>query len=139
MMMEASRNGHADVVRYLLGLGVLVVDVRSSVGRTRLDTAYEFRHLDRVRVLVEEGGVDVDVDVERMRGIESPFVLACQGGDVGVVGSEIWKRGLMVAIWYGWVEVVRLLLEKGVDVDNAGERGGRYRCVWRAGWGGWRS
>ena len=52
MLVESatSRDGHVEVVEYLLDLGVLDVDERDNGGEV-------------VRVLVEKGGVDLDVRV----------------------------------------------------------------------------
>ena len=130
-LIAASQGGCLEVMRYLLGLGVLDVEARDGQGHWPLSCACDYGDLDMVKVLVEEGGADVDVEGKAGQG---PLFWACRGGKVEIVrllvdagsgsgaGKEedagVWAAGLGVAAAYGHVEVVRELLDMGVGVDG---------------------
>ena len=138
-LMVATQEGHADVVAYVLGFGVLDVDEVDGEELTPLKNACLEGHLDVVRVLVEEGGVDVDVEGKDEYG---PIYWACCGGEVDVVrllvdagsGSGVgkdggvWVSGLVAAVRSRSLEIVRLLMGMGVDVDGVDGNGATPLC-----------
>ena len=98
-LAEAAVAGHVDVVRVLLDAGVVVGGV-NQVGDTVLDRAVLNGSVDVVRMLVREGGADVNR-----------------------VGRMGWTP-LIRASWEGREDVVRVLLELGADAgvrDGGGE------------------
>ncbi len=68
--------------QYLLDLGVLDVDERDNGGTSVLGAASESGHTEVVRVLVEKGGVDLDVEGAEKDG---PMYRACTYGHGKVV------------------------------------------------------
>ena len=135
LLIPASLHGHAGVVEYLMGLGKLDVNEADYADVTPLRAACANGHSEVVRLLVEDGGADVDVEGEGMQ--RSPLFDACRNGNVGCVqllvdggsgsgaGKEggVWISGLMIAALFGNTEVVRLLLSVGVGVDGADPTG----------------
>ena len=131
VLAAASYGGHADVVAYLLGLGVLDVGAEGYGRSSSLHGACVGSHTDVVKLLVE-GGANVDVEGRSKYG---PMSFACLCGNAEIVrllvnagawsgvgkDEEEWVKLLMKAAEKGHVEVVRLLVEMGVDgVDGVG-------------------
>ena len=135
VFVAACKSGHVELVRYLWGLSVFDVEGEDYDGETPLGVVCDHGHLGLVDVLVEEAGADVDVE-----GRKGTLYRACYGGKAEVVrrmielgsglGVEkdeeggVWVRGLMAAAEYGFVDVVRVLLEAGVGVDVVGREAG---------------
>ena len=127
------------VVRKLVGSGadVLVTaeDVSSAWSSVYsvsvLAAACEGGHLEVVKLLIEAGA---DVDVQGRERRNGPLIAACGSGNAELVqllvnvgsGSEagkdggVWVDGLVKAAGVGPVDVVRVLLDAGVDVDGVG-------------------
>ena len=80
-MIAAAREGHEGVVRMLLGMGV-GVDAVDWRGSTALVDACEEGHVAVVKVLVEEGGANVNVAGSWGR---TPLSFACEEGHTEVV------------------------------------------------------
>ena len=96
VLVPAAGKGHIDVIRVLLDVGVNV-DGLDQVGDTALCRASRFGCVDVVRVLVGEGGADVN-----------------QAG-------WMWKTPLILACEHGEEDMVRVLLELGANtVDEGG-------------------
>ncbi len=124
----AVEEGHVDVVRELLGLGVAVDGVDES-GETALVRASRYGRADVVRVLVVEGGADVNK--AGMEG-KTPLIWACRNGEVDVVqvllelGADVGivddggRTALEVAREAGYDDVVQLFEGEG----SGGEDGG---------------
>jgi ankyrin repeat protein len=92
----ASSNGHADAVALLLESGANV-NMTNKDERTPLCAAYDGRHLEAMRILLERGAtVDVPYDS---------------------IGSLVH-----IVSFVGQAEVLRLLLQHGVDINGAAER-----------------
>jgi ankyrin repeat protein len=86
--LQASREGHADVVRALVHAGA-DVNVRTLSGKTALSLAAMRGHAAVCRVLFEEAG-----------GLET--------GGVDVTGASLWHD----AAASGCVEMIQILREK---------------------------
>lgn len=125
-LFVASRDGHRDVVGYLLQLGCVDVDDGVYFGMSPLAAACAEGHMDVVKLLVEEGGADVDLEGKYRNG---PLYHACRGGFGTMVAllvkkgawsraskdedGGVWVRGLSVAARCGHVDVVRMLVGGG--------------------------
>ena len=143
VLSAASRGGYADVVAYLLGLGVLDVFSEFVGTDSSLYAACEEGHTEVARLLIE-GGANVDVVGINSRG---PLFLACLAGNVEMVqvlmdagtwsgvdkrGSEWgnpWGNALGEAAERGYVDVVRVLLDGGVAGDVIDEDGDTPLCL----------
>ena len=92
--------------QYLLDLGVLDVDERDNGGEV-------------VRVLVEKGGVDVDV-----RAWESGPGAGGSGAPKDQGWVCVWEKSLMAAVSRGrGVDVVEVLVKAGVGVEGVDAAG----------------
>jgi ankyrin repeat protein len=88
----AARNGHDDVLSYLLRRCREIVNARTVDGYTALHLACMGKYPEAVRVLIEDENVDPDVQTE----------MRCGG-----------KTPLHFAAAFGFAEGVRMLLESG--------------------------
>ena len=116
-----------DVVAYLLGLGVLDVAAEGFGIHSSLQRACVGKHVEVMKLLIE-GGADVDVEGTNKYGL---LFTACRSGKSEVVrllveagsGSGtakdggVWANGLRRAAGRGHVDVVRLLVDTGVEVE----------------------
>jgi ankyrin repeat protein len=121
----ASRNGHLDAARLLLDHGA---DVNlSKGGRIPLRRAYEGRHLEVMRLLLEHGA---DVDKRDNHPLGTVLHHASYEGQVDAVRLLLQHEANANAVGYRNqtplhlasyppkpIEVVRLLLEYGADMD----------------------
>ena len=134
LLHAASSSSSVDVVRYLLGLGIIDVEEMDADGMSPLSVACQMGHLEVAKVLVEEGGADVDVEGRDECG---PLFCACSGGRVNVLrwlvragaASEVakdkgvWVAALLEAAERGHVGVLAVLMAINVAVDGV-DRGG---------------
>ncbi len=121
---EAAYAGHADVVRYLLGLGA-DADAASNSGSTPLHGAAYYGHLAAVESLIE-GGANVNISnsggytplLSAMAGGHTAIVLRLlrAGADSDVTTSE-GQTLLMRAATSGSVELTELLLARNPDLE----------------------
>ena len=121
-LMRASAEGHTDIVKLLLQRGAQV-DLQNNVGQTALMWASDRGHMDIAKLLVDHGA-----EVGR----DHVLVAACKSGDDSLVLSLInsgvnvnclvdffngeWSP-LMRASAEGHTEIVKVLLERGAQVD----------------------
>ena len=130
VLAAASYGGHADVVAYLLGLGVLDVAAEGFGRWSSLRAAYERNHPEVVKLLVEGGA-----DLEGRDGKDNtPLLVACSSGMLGVVrtlvecgadvdvmaGDTYARTPLYLACKGNYPEMVKVLIEGGADVDVEG-------------------
>ena len=135
----ASKEGHPDVLRFLLGLESLNLPAEGADVSSPLNLACVGNHPQAANLLLEKGA-DVDVEGEYHYG---PLFRACQDGnheiarllvDAGAwsnVGKDggLWVRGLVTASFHGYVDVIRVLLDAGVDVDGLDAFGNTALCT----------
>lgn len=138
-LVVASRNGHTDVVEYLLDIGA-DASVRGMVefdndqiqGTPPLWAAAAAGHLEIVRLLVEKGSADVNQATNTQ---STPLRGACYDGHLEIV-KYLLEHGadphipnrhghtcLMIAAYRNKIHVVRELLKTGIDVNCQTERG----------------
>ena len=136
VLLAASQCGHVGLLTYLVGLGVLNAEEGDRWGKTPLRAACMRGYLEVATYLVEEVGVDVDVEGQDPLGA---IYWACQGGVVEIVrlvvgagsGSGVgkdggvWVSGLGIAAAEGHVDIVEELMRMGVGVgvDEVDGRG----------------
>ncbi|VDK44335.1 unnamed protein product [Anisakis simplex] len=138
-LVIAARNGHLDVVKYLMKKGA-DVSVKGTVsfdgeviqGAPALWAAAAAGHLSIVRCLVEEGGADIN---QTTNSNSSPLRGACYDGHYEIVkylvdkGADIElanRHGhtpLMIAAFKMRTEVVKFLLERGADPLKSSAKG----------------
>ncbi|CAN8005279.1 unnamed protein product [Ixodes hexagonus] len=132
-LLIAARNGHAKVVRMLLGLAETDLEQEGTVqfdgyvieGATPLWCAAGAGYLDVVRLLVLRGA---DVN-HPTRTLSTPLRAACFDGRLDIVrflvehGADVHLSNkynnscLMIAAYKGHLDVVRFLLARGADPD----------------------
>ena len=132
VLHAASEGDSPQLVRHLLGLGLLDVDQEDLDRETPLCTACMFGRVGVVKVLVQEGGADVDPDGSLEYG---PLFHACREGhldvarvlvDAGTLSrvphdAPAWTKGLVAAARKGSLDIVQHLLDLGVAVNGVGE------------------
>tara|TARA_R110002003_G_scaffold251_3_gene17788 strand:+ start:32749 stop:35832 length:3084 start_codon:yes stop_codon:yes gene_type:complete len=118
----ASRNGHTDVVEYLLSRGWNHTRTMKTYGSC-LTAAATYNHLEVVKVLLEKE--------ERVPILEQALSAAAQRGYVSVVKAILDKssnlrrlKAFSLAAFYGRTEVLRLLFER----DDMRELRDNYRA-----------
>jgi Ankyrin repeats (3 copies) len=135
-LQAASANGHVSIVRYLLENNLAQVNETSELGffDTPLEAAASGGHLSVVQMLVENGVVIVARG--RRDRVYPPLNAAIWHGHVHVVqylldhradvDGTTWRgeTTLETAIFHTRdMEIVRLLLQRGVDIELQGEYG----------------
>jgi len=129
VLTEAAAGGHALIVSLLLEKGALF----NSKGHDRgaINRAARYGHEDVVRVLLDNGA---DVNADSGSGFQNPLyeaamsqhvsmmrLLLDRGADIKAFecGESAFDRAIMV----GYEEVIRVLVEAGVDIDSTGYDG----------------
>jgi len=96
-LMAAASNGHAEIVQFLIDYGA-DLEAESSVGRTCLFTAVEFRYKKVVKILLDSGAY--------------------------VNAADFWGvTPLMCAVIANSIEIVKILLVAGADVKVTDKNG----------------
>jgi uncharacterized protein len=123
LMVAARRAGAAPVAAYLLEKGA-DIGAATADGITALHRAAESGDLDMIKLLLERGA---NVNVQRKNG-SVPLTSAVVFGHGAAVRYLLSKGakpnvgdvGLNRAVFQGNVEIVKALLEAGVEVKNSG-------------------
>jgi ankyrin repeat protein len=123
LIVAARRGGTAPVATYLLAKGA---DVGASTleGNTALHRAAESGDVDMLKLLLDKGA---DVNAQRKSG-RAPLVSAVVFGHGAAVRyllsrgakTNLGDVGLNRAVFQGNLEIVKALLEAGVEVKNSG-------------------
>ncbi|KIH62530.1 ankyrin repeat protein [Ancylostoma duodenale] len=138
-LVIASRNGHIDVVRYLLDkgadpnvVGTVSFDGETIHGAPALWAASAAGKFDVVRLLVEEAGANIN---QTTNTSSTPLRGACYDGHLEIVkylvehGADIevanqhGHTSLMIAAYRQKVDVVKYLISCGADVNRSSKKG----------------
>ena len=129
LLFVAIQVGNAEIVRFLLGVGVNPNRPRVLDGATPLLVAVQSRSLLIIEMLCRAGA---DLDQTRLSDGLTPLILASMNGDNEIVKSLLlaganvneigsyFTTALFVAINHRHNEVVETLLDAHVDVDYIG-------------------
>jgi len=128
LIVAAQRAGGARVVEYLLDKGANLKTATND-GATALHRAAECGDVDVLKLLVDKGA-DVDAQRKNPFGGQSPLASAVVFGHGAAVRyllskgakANIGDAGLSRAVFQGNVEIVKALLEAGVEVKNRGNQ-----------------
>tara|TARA_B110000211_G_scaffold208650_1_gene245385 strand:+ start:158 stop:1585 length:1428 start_codon:yes stop_codon:yes gene_type:complete len=121
----ASKSGHKDIVKFLCGGGNCDVNKADCDGSTALHVAAYFGHLPVVEELIgagadlDTGATDEDTPMAAAMWAENIDIVESimfAGGDI----SELSAPFIFTAAAEGNVNIVRMMIESGVDV-NKGE------------------
>lgn len=107
----AAGEGHVEIVKLLLDRGADVNVKDKMLGFTPLMTATRSGHTEIVKLLLNRG-----VDVNVVSGAVA-FSWTSYDGSRSESGVRGGWTALMIAAQYGYVDIVRLLLEKKVDIN----------------------
>lgn len=129
VLTEAAIGGHALVVSLLLENGALFNSNGHDSGA--INRAAKYGHKDVVRVLLDHGA---DVNADSGSGFQNPLYEAAMSQQVSMMrllpnrGADIKAFGCGEsafdrAIMMGYEEVIRVLVEAGVDIDSTGYDG----------------
>lgn len=131
----ATRSGSLPLVGLLLDKGA-VIDARDASGERALCLAAAYGHLDLLKSLLDRGAA---MRLKFQHGPsheDSPLCLACKFGQFPVAlelitrGSSIRQRDeqswqpLRYAAYYGWPDLVELLLANGASISGLDPNGG---------------
>src|SRR5262245_32262069 len=128
LIVAAQRAGAARIVGYLLDKGANL-KASTNDGATALHRAAECGDLDVLKLLVDKGA-DVDAQRKSPFGGQSPLAAAVVFGHGTAVRYLLSKgakvntgdAGLSRAVFQGNAEIVKALLEAGVEVKNSGNQ-----------------
>ncbi|CAI6099874.1 unnamed protein product [Clonostachys chloroleuca] len=127
-LLEASKSGHVETVKWLVGQGVNFV---TNSGQAPLSSATERGHTAIVKLLLENGAA---VDVKGSYG-DTPLSRAIYNGQIDIIqlllekGAAVDVKGsyrdtpLSRATYNRQIDIIQLLLEKGAAVDGKDKYG----------------
>ena len=119
-LVEASKNGYTDIVKYLVKEGANIHAYRDSA----LVMASEYGHLDIVNVLLKEGANNNGAD---WLGLDSALILASIFGHLDIVkflvqnGADIHGQddeAFRMASYNGQLEIVKYLVQNGANIHS---------------------
>ena len=111
-LLVASRDGHTDIVRLLLGAGADVNATEPTFGAVPLHKAVYNGHADITAVLVAAEGIDLDFQ-----------------------GATNGYTPLHDALWHGYEDCAQVLIDAGARIDLVGHDGKTPRDIARATFG----
>ncbi len=115
--MEAALAGHLAVVSLLLDHGA-EVNAQDREDQTAVSLAASARHSEVARELKKRGALFTLIDAARVADMEQVQFLLKQGHDPRAKESDSGRTALAEAALTGRLELVRLLLEKGSEIDT---------------------
>ena len=131
LLMEAAYKGHDQVVHELIRAGASVT-AKDNKQQTALHIAIWEGHPSVVQILVEAGadvnGQDEDTTTPLMKAADkghSQVVheLIRAGASVTAMSRQQKQKALHYASWGGHTSTLKTLIEVGVDINEAGEKG----------------
>jgi len=131
-LMTAARTGVTEVVQLLLEHGAEINTQEPRRGQTALMWAISFRNPETAKILIEKGA---DLNLKTRKLQESgytPMVLEGYAGNVEGTPQGGYNA-LMFAARVGDLETTRLLLGRGVDINESSEEEGPALVIASAG------
>jgi ankyrin repeat protein len=136
----ASKNGHKDIVAFLLEKGIDINQTDKVYGRTALIWASSYGHVEIVKLLLAKENIEINQKDEYGW---TALILASEIGHVEIVKlllakenieiNQTTKSGytaLILASHQGHVEIVKLLLEnKNIEI-NQEDKYGKTALIW---------
>ena len=113
-LILAARHGHAETVRYLVGLPEVDVQHRNEDDFTALDSAVMRGHPDVVQVLID-AGADINTDFPPLE-----WWIAFTSMPIERTGAATL---LHRAVNEGHTDVVQVLIEAGADIEAKNDKG----------------
>jgi ankyrin repeat protein len=117
-LIDASVNGHVNVVKLLIDKGV-DVNANRDIGTTALVSASGAGHIDVVKLLIDKG---VDVNAKSNDGWKV-IMYAYPAHPRLTDGRHMDMTALMLASIAGYIDVVKLLIDKGANVNAKNNNG----------------
>jgi ankyrin repeat protein len=124
-MHIASKNGHADFVRHLVGKNMYSTTAKDKEGRSALHLATSESHSEIVEILLDSSW-DIDDSmsltsrkclhlVSEIGSIEGVKLFLRRGADPNVMDSQLWTP-LHYAVYANHLEVVKILLDANANM-----------------------
>ncbi|MDW5288751.1 ankyrin repeat domain-containing protein [Formosa sp. PL04] len=103
-LIHAAYKGRLDIVEMLISMGV-GINIETQKGQTALMFACEEGHAETVKLLLE-AGADPNIGVNKQHHL---------------YGGGRQASPLNTAAFWGYTDIVRMLLAKGADIETSGE------------------
>jgi ankyrin repeat protein len=134
-LILASKNGHKDIVAFLLGKGIDINQTDKEYGNTALILASYYGHVEIVKLLLEKENIEINQEDEDgwtalMKASSEGHVeivkLLLAKDNIEINQKDKWTGGtaLMKASSQGHEEIVKLLLAKdNIEINQIGSDG----------------
>ena len=122
----AARGGHKDIAEFLIANGA-GFNTKNNAGQAPIDVAVERNHRNLVQLLVAKGAEISTIHLAAYLGdITKVQSFIEKGIDVNITRGPTDETSLHYAVKsrYGSVDVIKLLVDSGADINSRNRRGG---------------